>query len=1231
MDRSYEAESFRGLLLRHRGRTGLTQPALAARAQVSLRSVQDWEAGTKFPTAPRLQALIRVVLEAGGFVSGREVSEARALWSAAEQEAPRMQTPFDAEWFDNLLVSHIPSATALASAGLIEHLEDWGDAPDTLGFVGRAGELALLRGWVLEDHCRLVVLLGMGGIGKTIAAARLAENLAPSFQRVYWRSMRNAPPVGDWLVATIGFLSDQKLLPPASESERITTLLQLLRASRCLLVLDNSETLLEPGQSEGRYRAGMEGYGRVLQAIGAASHQSCLLLTSREAPPELAVLDGRARELELHGLGPTEAQALLADKRLDGDAAAWASLADRYGGNGLALKIVGETIRQVYAGAIAAFLEYAIASYGVVFGGIRRLLDVQAERLSPVELEVLRRLAVEREPIGPVELSAEMPTNVARGTVIEAIETLRHRSLIERVERAATHAPQAPRGMAFTLQSMVLEYVTDRLVETAVEEVERCQPVVLVAQPIIKAQAKDYVRQSQERLIGAPILQRLVGRHGERGTDQRLLALLEAWRGRPAPEQGYGPGNVVNLLRLLRNHLRGTDLSRLALRQVFLQGVDARDASLVGAQLTQAVLDEAFPFISVVALSTDGAVLVGGTPTGEVRIWRARDRTLLLTAHAHRGMVWDVALTDDARLAVSGGEDTTLRLWEVGTGRLQRSLQGHAAGVRGVALAGDGRVVASASWDGTVRLWEPGSGKGLAVLQGHIGGVRSVAFSRDGRLLASGGDDGTVRLWDTQTAQLLSTLEGHTGLLWRVALSADGRLVASAGEDGTLRLWESASGEPLQTLEGDTAGVRSMALSGDGRVVAGGGWDGSVRLWSLTGLAERGGTHGIQEDAGSGHQLATLRGHTGVVVSMALSGDGQLVASAGFDGAVRLSETGSGQLLAAVRGETSGIRGVAISANGRLVASAGTDGNVRLWEPAGDQLVATLQGHTGVVHGVALSPDGRLVASAGWDGTVRLWQTEGGKCLATLRGHSGGVRRVALSRGGRLVASAGEDGSVRLWEVATAQLQATLRGHSGHVFGVALSADERLVASGGVDGTVRLWEAATGQPLATLEGHTGAIWSVALSADGRRLASSGADRTVMLWDTEGRKRLGILTGHTGVVYGVGLSGDGLLLASSGVDETVRLWDPTSGEPSATLRGHAGVVWDIAVSADRRLVASGGDDGLIRVWDAHGGACLHELRSDRQYQRMDITSLIGVTEAQRAALLALGAVDRSSGV
>src|SRR5207245_8314159 len=132
------------------------------------------------------------------------------------------------------------------------------------------------------------------------------------FERVYWRSLRDAPPVSEWLSGAIGFLSDQQVVPPAAESARLTALLHLLRERRSVLVLDNSETLFEPGQREGRYREGMAGYGRLLQTIGEASHQGCLVLTSREAPPELAVLGGPVRTLQLAGLGVDEAQVLLA-------------------------------------------------------------------------------------------------------------------------------------------------------------------------------------------------------------------------------------------------------------------------------------------------------------------------------------------------------------------------------------------------------------------------------------------------------------------------------------------------------------------------------------------------------------------------------------------------------------------------------------------------------------------------------------------------------------------------------------------------------------------------------------------------------------------------------------------------------------------------------------------------------------------------------------------------------
>src|SRR6266536_5422432 len=380
------SEPFQGLLLVHRGRTGLTQRQLADRVGVSARSVQDWESGVNYPSAERLRALIRALLEGHGLTPGHEQGEAEALWAAVKRASPRMHTPFDPAWFAGLLGERAASAAGPEDAGagsgavLAERpaaggavrRQDWGEAPDVLGFVGRADELAMLRRWMLEDRCRLMAVLGMGGIGKTSLAAKLAQAVAPSFERVYWRSLRDVPPVGEWLAGAIGFLSDQELVPPASDSDRLTALLGLLRDRPCLLVLDNFETLFEPGQEEGRYREGQAGYGRLLRVVAEAAHRSCLLLTSREAPVELTVFGGDAvRTVPLGGLGVDEARELLGDKRLTGDAAAWVDLVARYDGNGLALRLVGESIREVFGGEIGAFLTEDGA--GGVFGGIRRL------------------------------------------------------------------------------------------------------------------------------------------------------------------------------------------------------------------------------------------------------------------------------------------------------------------------------------------------------------------------------------------------------------------------------------------------------------------------------------------------------------------------------------------------------------------------------------------------------------------------------------------------------------------------------------------------------------------------------------------------------------------------------------------------------------------------------------------------------------------------------------------
>jgi WD40 repeat protein/transcriptional regulator with XRE-family HTH domain len=1204
---------FRGRLLLLRGRAGLSQRELAALTGTSERAIQSWESGLSHPTADRLKALIAVYLRRGVFAPGREQEEVVAFWEAAREEASRLQAPFDHAWFATLRASALAApppaevaagpgaASSLRVAPLVAGGQDWGEAPDLGTFHGRADELATLTDWALVDGCRLVAILGMGGNGKTALAARLARELAPHFDSVYWRSLRNAPPCAEWLAGAILFLSGQQVRPAEGEEARLRQLLELLRARRSLLVLDNLETVLEPGAPTVRYREGYDAYGQVLQVIGETGHQSCLVLTGREQPPELRARAGAqapVRALRLGGMDAAVGRALLADIGLVGDAAAWGALVGRYAGNALALLVVGETIRAVFGGEIAPFLQQGEA----VFGDIRWLLDGHLARLSAVERAVLDWLAVEREPIEFGRLVANLGPDTPRGEILEAVEALGRRSLLERGEQGAT----------FTLQPVVLEYATEQLIDVAAGEILGNEPALLVRQPLVKAQARDYVRRSQERLVATPVLERLAAVDPGGAGDARLLALLERWRARPPAEQGYGPGNVVNLLRLRRGELRGVDLSRLWLRQVYLPAVDAHDGSLAGAHLVEAVLAEPFDHAVATAVSADGQYLAAGTLNGEVRLWRVADRTPVLTVVAgHAGTVWGVALSGDGQLVASGGGDGLVRLWRAPSGRLLAVLEADAAGVVSVALSADGQVVASGVGDGTARVWDVPSGQRLAVLEGHPTGVVSVALSADGQLAATGGGDGTVRLWEVPSGRCLATLEGDTAGFVSVALSADGQLVASGGWDGTVRLWDAASGQCVAVLKGHAAGVVWVALSAAAQLVASGGGDRAVRLW----------------DTASGRCLAVLEGHTAPVRSVALSAAGQLLATSGADRTVRLWEAPSGRSLAVLEGQTAGVVWVALSADGQLVASAGWDRTIRLWDAASGQCLAVLAGHTAGITSVAVSADKQLVASSGGDGAVRLWDALSGRCLAVLEGHTAGVWGVALSAAARLVASGGEDRTVRLWDVPSGRCRAVLEGHIAAVRSVALSAAGHHLASGGRDGTVRLWDVPSGQCVAVLEGHTAGVWGVALSADGQLVASGGGDGTVRLWEAPSGRCVAVLEGHTAGVWSVALSADGRLAASSGWDRTVCLWEAPSGRPLVVLEAETAGVMSVALSASGQLVAGGGD-GMVRLWPVPSGAPGRTLRPDRVYERLDITGLTGVTDAQREALLALGAVEHS---
>ncbi len=125
-----------------------------------------------------------------------------------------------------------------------------------------------------------------------------------------------------------------------------------LRQKRCLMVLDNAESILQAGEKVGHYREGYEAYGQLLQRIGDSSHQSCLLLTSREKPRQFGPLEGETapvRTLQLANIDTKAGQAILQDRGLTGSDESWATLLNRYSGNPLALKLVAETVRELFS------------------------------------------------------------------------------------------------------------------------------------------------------------------------------------------------------------------------------------------------------------------------------------------------------------------------------------------------------------------------------------------------------------------------------------------------------------------------------------------------------------------------------------------------------------------------------------------------------------------------------------------------------------------------------------------------------------------------------------------------------------------------------------------------------------------------------------------------------------------------------------------------------------------
>jgi len=305
-------------------------------------------------------------------------------------------------------------------------------------------------------------------------------------------------------------------------------------------------------------------------------------------------------------------------------------------------------------------------------------------------------------------------------------------------------------------------------------------------------------------------------------------------------------------------------------------------------------------------------------------------------------------------------------------------------------------------------------------------------------------------------------------------------------------------------------------------------------------------------------------------------------------------------------GHSSFVNSLAISPDGQILASGSWDKTIKIWNLETAELIGTLTGHSDRVNSVAISYDGKMLVSGSSDETIKFWNLHNGDLLCTFPGHSMEVNSVAINPKRLVIASCGgADNTIKLWNLRSGELLRTLRGHSDNVNAVVFSPDGKILASGSSDATSKVWDVESGKLLRTLSGLNVGVNSVAIAPDGQILASVSNDYTIKLRNLQTGSLLRILNTNSGRGNGVtnlgtnealhilqnyvsrgesvAISGDGLTLASGCDDNTINIWNLQTGELLTSLKGHSGTVYSVAIAPSGNLLASGSADQTIKIW------------------------------------------------
>ena len=399
------------------------------------------------------------------------------------------------------------------------------------------------------------------------------------------------------------------------------------------------------------------------------------------------------------------------------------------------------------------------------------------------------------------------------------------------------------------------------------------------------------------------------------------------------------------------------------------------------------------------------------------------------------------------------------------------------------------RLVAGSAF-GVIYVIDIGEANLMVRLDGHDHGVESVSFMRNEDAFLSVGGDGVVKFWNTNELQSMRILQRSATRIRDVAISDNDEFVSVCAEDQRIHTWTLQNGKFHGSLRGLVDGIICFAVDCDGHRAVTGGDNGVIRAWDLR----------------EGKQIKETIIPQYRFWAVAMTTDGNLMATGGVDQKLRIWRTESLECVRIFDRQRSWIKAVVISANGERIISASMDGRAICVDTHNLDIEWEKDFERRQFFGAGITDDGKVVALCDASGDVILLNGKTGESLRTVCHHDGRARHVVFSGSGQIMYCCSEDCTISEVDVKTGKLLRRFGPTSGMIWFIDISHETNRLVSCDESNVVNLWDICSGNSIRQYLGHTSRVYNVRFCARGSQIVTAGEDRRLIVWCGEtGRK------------------------------------------------------------------------------------------------------------------------------